>query len=136
MVELVDTYVSEAYAARYEGSSPSSDTEIICYNKSTSSRSSQDGHGTGLKNLGCWSESNLRHKMFKLWVILAFVLIGIHAHFVPKQNFFEWSEVEKIEIKQRMDEYPPQFYRLANILENKMKYFYRAEKIFFNYLNF
>lgn len=75
-------------------------------------------------------------QMTKIWVIIFIVLFGIHVYFVPKQNFFEWSEVEKIEIKQRMDEYPPKFYRLANILENRMRYFYRFEKIFFNYLAF
>ena len=34
---------------------------VFLYNKNTSSRSSQDGHGTGLKNLGCQFESDLRH---------------------------------------------------------------------------
>lgn len=33
---------------------------IFCYNIGIR-RSSQGGHGTGLKNLGCWFNSNLRH---------------------------------------------------------------------------
>jgi len=75
-------------------------------------------------------------KLKSIWVILSIILIGIHLYFVPKQKFLGWSEVEQIEIKQRMDEYPHQYYRLANILENRARYFYRAEKIFFNFLDF
>lgn len=56
--------------------------------------------------------------------------------FCSTSEFFIWSEVDKVEIQQRMDEYPPGLYRVANILENKMKYFYRAKKIFFSYFDF
>ncbi|MFA7300969.1 MAG: hypothetical protein WC069_01530 [Candidatus Shapirobacteria bacterium] len=74
--------------------------------------------------------------MTRIWVSIVIILFGIHVYFVPKQNFFEWNEMDKIEIQQRMDEYPPELYRLANILENRMRYFYRAKKIFFSYLDF
>ncbi len=57
-------------------------------------------------------------------------------YFVPKQNYFSWSEIDKIEIKTRMDEYPPSMYRLANILENRFRYIYRIKNIFFNYFDF
>lgn len=72
MVKLVYTYGSGPYGETRGGSTPLCGTKSIvnfqlrirngcCYNKSTSSRSSQGGHGTGLKNLGCWFDSNLRH---------------------------------------------------------------------------
>lgn len=64
------------------------------------------------------------------------MLLSVHLCSVPKQNFFSWSEVEMIEIKQRMNEYPPAMYRLANVLENRLKYLYRLQKIIFNYFDF
>ena len=68
VLKLVDKHVSEACGAIHGGSTPLCGTNLpklknknYCYNSDTSRRSSQDGHGTGLKNLGCWFESNLRH---------------------------------------------------------------------------
>jgi len=86
----------------------------------------------GFKTI-CVSRSKIN---MKIWIVISLILLSIHLYFVPKQNVFSWSEVEKIEIKQRMDEYPPSMYRLANVLENRLKYLYRFEKIFFSYLNF
>ena len=68
--------------------------------------------------------------------MVSLFLFCVHIYFVPKQNILSWNEVELIEIKHRMDEYPPFMYRTANILENRLKYLYRLEKIFFSFFDF
>jgi hypothetical protein len=63
VLELVDKHRSERCVASRRGSSPFPGTGCFYFDiiKPLLSRSSQDGQGTGLKNLGCWFESNLRH---------------------------------------------------------------------------
>jgi hypothetical protein len=68
--------------------------------------------------------------------IIIFVLLQLFS-FYPKTLFYQ-SEVDRIEIRQRMQDYPPSLYRLANILEQRPEslLFYRLQNNFFNILNF
>ncbi|MDD4938399.1 MAG: hypothetical protein PHX34_05350 [Candidatus Shapirobacteria bacterium] len=55
------------------------------------------------------------------YLLLPLVLILIVIQVVLAQNIglLKQSEVELIDQQQRMNEYPPRFYRLANILEKR-----------------
>ena len=75
--------------------------------------------------------------MSKVINILIILLVVLQVFFSPHQSLFFQSEVNRIEIRQRMHDYPPSLYRLANILEQRPEslLFYRLQNNFFNILD-
>lgn len=64
---------------------------------------------------------------------LVIVLVVLQIFVVPKKSILYQSEIDLIEQQQRMNEYPPRFYRLANILEKRpeSRLVYKLENNFF-----
>ena len=52
-------------------------------------------------------------------------------------SFLNLSEMETVHQIERMQAYPPQLYRLANILEKRPEsiFFYKSKNSFFNFLD-
>lgn len=55
----------------------------------------------------------------KIFIILTLVLTATQIFVSPKQSLFYRSEIDLVKTKERMNEYPPKFYRLAHILEER-----------------
>jgi hypothetical protein len=73
----------------------------------------------------------------KLINLIVIILVGLQIYYSPHQSLFYQSEIDHIEIRQRMLDYPPFLYRLANILEQRPEslLFYRLQDNFFAILN-
>lgn len=69
--------------------------------------------------------------------IIVISLVALQIFLSPRQSLFFQSEVDRIEIRQRMLDYPPSLYRLANIFEQRPEslLFYRLQNNFFAILN-
>ena len=67
-----------------------------------------------------------------LGVVMAGLVIN-HLSKYPNWYGLDQSQIGQIEQQQRMDDYPPRFFRMANILErrNESRIFYKLEDNFF-----
>ena len=77
----------------------------------------------------------MRYKLF--FSILAIVLSIIQLVNSNSRPFLYQSEIALVEQKQRMNEYPPRFYRVAHILEERVesRVLYKLQKNFFTALD-
>jgi len=77
----------------------------------------------------------MRYKLF--FSILAIVLSVIQLINSNSRPFLYQSEIALVEQKQRMNEYPPRFYRVAHILEERVesRVLYKLQKNFFTALD-
>lgn len=73
----------------------------------------------------------------KVFIILTFVLLTAQIAVSPKPSLFYQSEIDLVEIRERMADYPPKFYRLAHILEERKEVllFNKIQKNFFEILD-